>query len=87
MSRSRKCCPDWSRRWTDKGRDSHDEKAGVHRRARHVRPEIALAVGKRRMRGSTEKILRRNRRIFERLAGKLGRRADKEEIARQDAGR
>jgi hypothetical protein len=67
--------------------DPTDEKAGAKRRTvrgyRKDAPGIALTIWKRTAHGSTAKILRRNRRLWERLAAKLGRRADREEIAQQ----
>lgn len=42
--------------------------------------EIMESIWSRMMFGSTEKILRRNRRIWERLTAKIRRRLDKEAI-------
>jgi len=84
MSRSlKKGAPTW-RRWGRAALDPCDEKAGCRRHPYIGKHDpIGVAVSKRRYHGGTEKILRRNRRIFERLAGKLRRSADRAEIAYQ----
>lgn len=62
-----------------------DEKAGARRAvAERPRSEKALWLQrKRRTFGSTEKILRRNRRLWERLYAKEGRRLDKLAVREQ----
>lgn len=60
---------------------SRTAKEGKRSRIVRVREAVASvldAVQKRHVWGRTEKILRRNRRLWERLTGKRRRRADRE---------
>jgi len=81
MSRSRKRGEPARRSWLDADPDDQPgtEKAGARRRPDH-KPrstrQTRILVD-RRTYGSTEKILRRNRRLWSRLFSKEGRRLDK----------
>jgi hypothetical protein len=75
----------------DRGRgvSTHADPAQKVRSVRGYRkdaPGVCRAIWKRSYLGLTEKIRRRNRSAWVRLATKLGRRADREEIAQQLQG-